>query len=243
MENDHESDVSNEIIIQEKDSGTDMVYSSEDLPNNSKVVRGRKKPSYISPYRQQKTRSQTPLNNKIKPKTQTTLIRQSTFTKDEPTNDDVPVVDMPDRNNLNTQISAKFEEKKVVKKIKQSVSSIPKICGPQRSNSTATIRVSPSIKLKRTNIPLTQPPSRSNSTLTKVNGNKLNQISSKISGIWKNKTNTQATITNTSNNIKTLSNDKKIKNNTCNPLKESDNPILKFTKNSYQTSSSKYLKK
>lgn len=238
MENDHESDISNEIIIQEKDSGTDMVYSGEDLPTSSKALRGRKKPTYISPYRQQKSKNRIS-SNKINAKTQATLTRQSTFTKDEPTNDDVPVVDMPNRIKSSTnEICAKSEEKSIVKKTKQYVSSIPKMCGPQRSNSTATIRVSPSINLNRNNIPLTQPPSRSNSTLTKVNSNKLNQIGSKISGIWKNKSNVQISDSNTNNKNKESFNDKKII-----PHKESDRSILKVTRNSYQTSSAKYFKK
>lgn len=248
MENDRESDISNEIVLQEKDSGTDMAYSGEDIPPSTKAVRGRKKPTYISPYRQQKIIQRASSNNNTNQKTQSALIRQSTFTKDEPTNDDVPIVDIPGRIKLSTtnRTSAKTEGKTVVKKTKQYMSSIPKVCGPQRSNSTATIRVSPSIKLSRSNIPLTQPPSRSNSTLTKINANKLNQIGSKISGIWKNKSNVQLSTTIPNDKInrnKTLSNNKQIILSTCNPQKESGKSFSKVARNSYQASSAKYFKK
>lgn len=221
MENDRESDISNDMVVQEKDSGTDMAYSGEDIPPSTKDVRGRKKPTYVSPYRQQKIIPRASSNNSTNKKTQSALIRQSTFTKDEPTNEDVPIVDMLHAIKLSTT-SAKNEKKIVVKRTQQNVSSIPKVCGPQRSNSTTTIRVSPSIKLNRSNTPLTQPPSRSNSTLTKINGNNINQIGSKISGIWKNKSNVSTTIPNNKiSRNKALSNNKQIILSTCNPHTES----------------------
>lgn len=253
MENDKESDISSEIVVHEKDSGTDMVYSGEDLPPTSKVLRGRKKPTYVSPYRQQKNISRTSSNITSKQKVPSELIRQNTFVKDEPTNEDVPVVDVTGSNKLSSKIiCAKSEEKPFVRQNKLNYSSIPKVYGPQRSNSTATIRVSPSIKLSRTNIPSTQPPSRSNSTLSKFNGNKLNQIGSKISGIWKNnKTNIQipssTNITNKklSGSSRSISNDKQmmVNQSACIPQKNSTNPFLKVKLNSYQTSSPKYKKK
>ncbi|KAL5282974.1 APC2 family protein [Megaselia abdita] len=241
MENDRISDISNEIVLQEKDSGTDMVYSGDDLTPSAKIIRGRKKPTYVSPYRQQKFINRSSSNIKTKPKENSELIRQNTFTKDEPTNEDVPVVDMPGTKKLPSKIiSAKFEEKSSVKKKKQNHSSIPKVFAPQRSNSTALIKISPSIKLSRTNIPSTQPPSRSNSTLSKINGNKLNQIGSKISGIWKNKSNLEmasssATTNNKINRNKT-NNDKQV---VVNPHKVTENSILKIKKNTYKTSPTK----
>ncbi|XP_055848796.1 uncharacterized protein LOC129913873 [Episyrphus balteatus] len=59
--------------------------------------------------------------------------------------------------------------------------SVPTV--PQRSNSNASIRVTPSINALRSNLPSTTPPSRSNSNLTTAT--KINQISSRIAGIWK----------------------------------------------------------
>ncbi|XP_055908567.1 uncharacterized protein LOC129943274 [Eupeodes corollae] len=59
--------------------------------------------------------------------------------------------------------------------------SVPTV--PQRSNSNASIRVTPSVQSLRSNLPSTNPPSRSNSNLTTAT--KINQISSRIAGIWK----------------------------------------------------------
>lgn len=59
--------------------------------------------------------------------------------------------------------------------------SVPTV--PQRSNSNASIRVTPSVQSLRSNLPSTTPPSRSNSNLTTAT--KINQISSRIAGIWK----------------------------------------------------------
>lgn len=59
--------------------------------------------------------------------------------------------------------------------------SVPTV--PQRSNSNANIRVTPSVQSLRSNLPSTTPPSRSNSNLSTAT--KINQISSRIAGIWK----------------------------------------------------------
>lgn len=250
MENDRESDISNEMRVQEKDSGTDMGFSGEELPHSSKAIRGRKKPAYVSPYRQQKSVNRASVSSKItvkqtKVQPPPELIRQSTFVKDEPTNEDVPVVDVP-KTSTTKIASAKFNENSAIKKPKLFSSAIPKVCVPQRSNSTATIRVSPSIKLNRNKQPSTQPPSRSNSTLSKFNGTKLNQIGSKISGIWKNKTNnieSSSPTTIIKNKINSRSKTFDATSNVeavASPTQKSFTTNLKVSRNFYQTSSTKY---
>lgn len=256
--NGKDSDNSNDHVGLEKDSGTDMVYSSEDVPNIPKPIYGRKKPPYISPYRQKpssisrstpsKTANLKAKQTKPKEKEKTELIRQSTFVKDEPTNEDVPVVEMVDNKKTNYKIkSANISDKtnNLAKKNNIRISSIPKVSGPKRSNSNTVIRVTPSVKLNKSSIPSTQPPSRSNSTLTKFSSTKLNQIGSKISGIWKNnRSNTQINASTTNNNIKnkiinrsnTFSNEKKPVSSPTKSNPQKDSPSSKISKRlSYQT--------